>query len=84
MIMELLQYVSIALECVIAAIFAFAAVRRGKTYCWFFAATFALYVGFDLARTACPDASGGLRNALFLAATASALAGAIAVAKQKK
>lgn len=81
--MEILQYISIALECAIAAIFAYAAIRRGKTFCWFFAATFLLYVAFDLARTACPDAAGGFRDALFFAATASALAGAIAVAKQK-
>ena len=84
MIMEILQYISIALECVIAAVFAFAALRRGKAFGWFFAATFLLYVVFDLARTACPESSGGLRDAIFLAATVSALAGAVSLARQKK
>lgn len=73
---ENLQFVSIALEVVIAVIFAMIALR-GKTYMFGLALTFAIYVFYDLARQFAWDISPAVLFGGFFIATVSALYSAV-------
>lgn len=73
---ENLQFVSIALEVVIAVIFVMIALR-GKTFMFGLALTFAIYVFYDLARQFAWDISPAIMFGGFFIATLSALYSAV-------
>lgn len=73
---ENLQFVSIALEVVIAGIF-LAIALRGKTFMFGLALTFAIYVFYDLARQFAWDIPPAALFGGFFVATLSALYSAV-------
>lgn len=73
---------SIILEAVVALVFVYAAVARGKSYAWGLALTFAIYVFYDLKRLIGFDITPSLLDLLFLAATTSALWAALKILKK--
>ena len=73
---DILQFFSIALEAVIAVIFILIAIR-GRFFMFGLALTFAIYVGYDLARQFAWDVSQPILISGFFVATMSALYSAV-------
>lgn len=48
--MELLKYAALVLEIIVTVLGVLIATQRGKTYGWFIALTFGIYVFYDLMR----------------------------------
>jgi len=74
--LDALQIFSIALEAVIAVIFVLIAIR-GRIFMFGLAVTFAIYVGYDLARQFAWDISPPVLICGFFVATVSALYSAV-------
>jgi len=68
---EALQLCSIAIEIIIAIIAVIIAAKRQRTFGWFVALTFALYVIFDLSRLRFIPLPPGGMSVLFLIASLS-------------
>lgn len=79
---ENLQYVSISLEAIIAVIFLLVALR-GRAYLFGLALTFAIYVGYDLARLLAWDVSTAALHGGFFIATIAALYSAVGLYRQR-
>lgn len=72
-ISDSLQVLAILIECAVAVIAVFIATRKNKTYGWFIAITFALFVIFDVDRIVLPTISSSLNSVFLLVACASML-----------
>ena len=70
---DLIQMLSILIEVIIAAGAVFIAVKKKKAYGWAIAATFGLYVIFDLSRRGIILFLAGIDASLFLAANIAML-----------
>lgn len=80
--LENLQFVSIALEAVIALIFLLVALR-GRLFLLGLALTFAIYVGYDLARLLAWDVSTAALHGGFFVATVAALYSAVGLYRHR-
>lgn len=65
---NLLQTLAVLVECAIATIALLIALQNKKVYGWFIAATFALYVLFDIFRIFSLPVSADLHAGIFLVA----------------
>ena len=65
---DLLQLAATLLEIIIAAFATLVAVRGKKTYAWFIAVTFSLFVLFDIIRIFALPVSEDIHSGLFLLA----------------
>ena len=70
---DLIQMLSILIEVIIAAGAVFIAVKKQKRFGWAIAATFGLYVIFDLSRMGIIPFLAGIDASLFLAANIAML-----------
>lgn len=75
---ENLQFISIALEALIAGLFV-ASALRGRPYLFGLALTFTIYVFYDLARQFAWDLPAGLLFGGFFVATIAALYSAVKI-----
>jgi hypothetical protein len=71
--MNVLQIISIILEAVVAVLGIMLALSKGKSYGWFIALTFAIYVFYDLANLIPLNVSGDFLYPIFFLATISIL-----------
>jgi hypothetical protein len=69
-ISNLLETLAVLIECTIAAIACLIAVQNKKVYGWFIAATFALYVLFDVFRIFSLPMPADVHAGIFLVASA--------------
>jgi hypothetical protein len=69
----IIQVLAILIECAVAVIAVLIATRKNKTYGWFIAITFALFVIFDVDRIVVPDLNTCLNSLFLLVACASML-----------
>lgn len=81
---ENLQYVSIAVEALIAVMGVMLAVKKGKVYGWGLSLTFGIYVFYDIVRLAGIAVSELILYPMFLVATLSALWAVWKMLKSKK
>jgi hypothetical protein len=72
-ISDSIQVLAILIECAVAVIAMFIATRKNKTYGWFIAITFALFVIFDVDRIVLPTISSSLNSLFLLVACVSML-----------
>ena len=72
-ISDALQLLSVLIEAIIVVTAIAIAVRKGKTYGWFIALTFALFVFFDLARIFTLAVPNLIHSIVFLVACVSML-----------
>jgi hypothetical protein len=70
---ELLQTIAILIECAVAVVAIFIATRNKRTYGWFIAATFGLFVLFDVFRIFLLPVSEELHSFILLIACSSML-----------
>jgi len=70
---EIIHYLSIVIECIIAIFGVFIAVQKKKSYGWGFFVTFAIYVFYDLSRLIPLNLSTTVLYPLFFVATLSIL-----------
>jgi hypothetical protein len=70
---DILQLIATLIELVIAVVAVIIALQKKKTYGWFIALTFTLFVVFDLARIFAPDIPAGLNSLILLVACLSML-----------
>ncbi|MFH0831486.1 MAG: hypothetical protein V1886_01305 [archaeon] len=80
---NLLQYISILMELVIAVLGILIAVRKHKMYGWGFALTFFIYVFYDLSKLVPLQISASVLYPLFFIATASALFAVLGIYMKK-
>jgi hypothetical protein len=69
----ILQSISVLIECAVVVLALRIATKGAKEYGWLIAATFALYVVFDLSRLGLIPVPEGLAAPFFLIASVSAL-----------
>lgn len=69
----IIQILAILIEIAVVVIAALAAYKTKKTYGWFIAITFALFVIFDLVRVACPTVLPDMNSLILLVACISML-----------
>jgi lipopolysaccharide export LptBFGC system permease protein LptF len=72
---DIVQILAIIVECFIAGIAFLIAVRNKKTYGWFIAITFALFVLFDISRIFALAISPDIHSLMFLIACTVMLSG---------
>jgi len=72
---DIVQILAILIECAIAGIAILIAARNKKGYGWFIAATFALFVLFDISRIFTLAISPDIHSLVFLIACALMLCG---------
>jgi len=72
-ISDSIQILAILIECAVAVIAVLIATRKNKTYGWFIAITFALFVIFDVDRIVLPTIISSLNSLFLLVACASML-----------
>ena len=80
---DLIQLLSILIEVIIAVGAVFIAVKKQKRFGWAIAATFALYVIFDLTRMGIIPFPAGIDAFLFLAANIAMLVAVWLMIKEK-
>jgi hypothetical protein len=80
---DIVQILAILIECAIAGIAILIAVRNKKVYGWFIAATFALFVLFDISRIFALAISSDIHSLVFFIACALMLCGIWLLYKEK-
>jgi lipopolysaccharide export LptBFGC system permease protein LptF len=80
---DIIQILAIPIECAIAGIAVLIAVRNKKVYGWFIAATFALFVLFDICRIFAVAISPEIHALVFFIACALMLCGIWLLYKKK-
>jgi len=80
---DIVQILAILIECAIAGIAILIAVRNKKVYGWFIAATFALFVLFDICRISAVAISPEIHALVFLVACVLMLYGTWLLYKEK-
>jgi hypothetical protein len=80
---DIIQILAILIECTIAGIAVLIATRNNKVYGWFIAATFALFVLFDISRIFALAISPDIHSLVFFIACALMLCGIWLLYKEK-
>ena len=80
---DILQLIATLIELMIAVIAVLIATQKNKTYGWFIALTFALFVVFDLARIFALDIPAALHSLVLLVACLSMLYAVWLIWKEK-
>ena len=80
---DILQLIATLIEIMIAVIAVLIATQKNKTYGWFIALTFALFVVFDLARIFALDIPAALHSLVLLVACLSMLYAVWLIWKEK-
>jgi len=81
---EIIQFISIFTELVIAILGSLIAIKKKKVYGWGITITFAIYVFYDFVKLIGTSINASLLSILFLTATMSALWFVFNIYKEKK